>query len=374
MKKSGTIDLPLHTGKCPRWLFGRMKKLAKGISEVIIEEYGQEELLKRLANPYFFQALGCTLAFDWHSSGLTTVTTGALKEAINPEESGILVAGGKGNASRNTLNEIEEVEFNLSDKVRERLQYGSRISAKVDNSCVQDSYNLYHHCFVFSEKGDWCVIQQGMGENYARRYHWLSDQVEEFIEEPHEGICCDKKEKEVLNLTSSVSKETRKVSVDLIKDNPQHLGKYLQKKNQLTLTEFTEGKPKLENRAKDKSYRMPSRHALMEMDIGPSGMKTLQRAYEFQPENYEELISLKGMGPKKIRALALISELVYGTENSWKDPAKFSFSHGGKDGFPYPVDIETYENSIEVLKEGLEKAQVGRKEKLYAVKRLKEFL
>lgn len=339
-----------------------MRKLARAITDVIIYEYGQEEFLKRISDPYWFQAFGCALSFDWHSSGLTTTITGALKEALNPQEHGIAVCGGKGITSRKAPSEIEEFgnSFSLSSKTIEELIYASRMSAKVDNSCVQDGYQLYHHCFFLTEKGEWAVVQQGMNEDYARRYHWISEGIENFIDEPHTGICCDRIENKVLDMTAKDSEETRKISLDLVKDNPIHLENFFKKNinQQKLISEFT----------------MPTHHPILDIDIGKNGMKVLQKAYEIQPESYEELVSLRGIGPKKIRALALISDLIYGAEPSWKDPVKFSFTHGGKDGFPYPVDRKTYDNSIRILKDAVEQAKLERNEKLYAIRRLQEFL
>jgi len=341
-----------------------MVKLASEITEILIYEYGQEEVLRRLSNPYWFQAFSCVLGYDWHASGTTTVTTGALKVAINPEEFGIAVCGGKGGTSRKAPAEIRECgdSFSLSNKKTDELIQASKLSAKVDNSCVQDSYQLYHHCFFFTEKGEWAVVQQGMNDSYARRYHWLGDEVEGFVDEPHSGICCDRKKEEVLDLTAKESEKTRKVSLDLVKDNPIHIEKFFNKNPQKALMEFNQ------------EFTMPSHHPVLDIDVGKAGMEVLRKAYEIQPDSYEELISLRGMGPKRIRALALISDLLYGTEPSWEDPVKFSFTHGGKDSFPYPVQRSVYDNSIESLKEAVEQVKLGRKEKLYAIKRLHEFI
>lgn len=343
-----------------------MKNLSGVISEIIIHEYGQDEYIKRLSNPFFFQALGYVLSFDWHSSGLTTTVCGALKESLNELNLGIRIAGGKGKMSRKTLKEIEEASeiFSLSSKKIEKLKYASKMSAKVDNTCVQDGYQLYHHSFVFTEKGEWVVVQQGMNQDYARRYHWISDNVKSFVEEPHSAICCDRKESEVLDMTAKESEETRKVSVDLVKDNPKHLMKYFNSGQRL-LTDFW---------VKQDEITLPKYHAILPIDIGKNGMKVLQKAYEIQPENYEELVALKGIGPKKVRALALISDLIFGTNASWKDPVKYTFTHGGKDGHPYPVNKQVYDNSISILKEAIEQAKLNDKEKMNAIKRLKDFI
>ncbi len=345
-----------------------MKKLAGVVSEAIIYEYDQRELIRRISDPYFFQALGCVLGFDWHSSGVTTTVCGALKEALDPEVHGVAVCGGKGRASRKTPVEIEIASelFSLSSKKPEELVYSSKMAAKVDNSCIQDGYQLYHHTFFLTEKGDWAIVQQGMGESYARRYHWLSDNIKTFIEEPHNGICCDKIEDVVLDMTSKNSRETRETSLDLVRDNPEHLRRYFLPTKQRQLTDFLDHK-RIE-------FGMPSHHPVLEIDLSESGMNVLKNAYEIQPESYEELVALKGMGPKKIRALALLSDLIYGADPSWRDPVKYSFSHGGKDGFPYPVDREAYDNSIRTLKETIGAAKMDNKERYHAIKRLKDFL
>ncbi|OYT54551.1 MAG: hypothetical protein B6U72_02480 [Candidatus Altiarchaeales archaeon ex4484_2] len=361
MHKTGVANLPLHGGHAPRWLFARMVRLAKAVTDAVVEEYGSEEFLRRISNPCWFQAFSCVLGFDWHSSGTTTTTCGALKVALDPQETGIYVAGGKGATSRKTPEEIVEAGdlFNLKTDEVDDMVYSSKITAKVDNSCIQDSYQLYHHVFFLTEEGDWAVVQQGMGDRYARRYHWLSAETRCFFEEPHTGICCDHMKEGVLDMASKESDEARSISVDLVNDGPQHLGKYFMGKGgQRKLSQFT----------------MPSHHPVLDMDLGRDGLRVLQKAYELQPENYEELVSLRGMGPKKIRALALISDLVYGSEPSWKDPVKYSFTHGGKDGFPYPVNRGVYDTSIETLRDALEQARLDRRERIHAIKRLKDFI
>ncbi len=364
MQKTGIAHLPLHGGKAPRWLFSRMVKLASAITDVLVLEYNQEEFLRRIADPFWFQALSCVLGYDWHSSGTTTVTCGALKEALNKANLGIKIAGGKGATSRKTPSEIENTNLSLSTNKIERLKYSSKMSAKVDNSCIQDNYKLYHHCFIFTEKGSWAVIQQGMNSinNYARRYHWLSDNIVSFVVEPHEAICCDKKQKIVLDMTSKKSEEARKTSLDLVKDNPSHLDKYF-KPFQKTINDFS-NKSAIE-------LNMPSGHLIKNME--KINIETLKKAYELQPQNYEELVAIKGVGPKTIRSLALISDLVYCKKASWKDPVKYSFAHGGKDGIPYPVNKKIYDSSTELLKNAIKQAKLGEKEKLYAIKRLHQF-
>lgn len=366
--RRGVANLPLHGGHAPKWLFNRMVKLTRAITEVLLYEYNSNEFLSRISDPYWFQALSCVIGFDWHSSGTTTTTCGAMKMAINPEEHGIMVAGGKGRASRKTPADIQKAGdiFSLSTAKIEDLIYSSKLSAKIDNSCIQDGYQLYHHSFLLNEKGDWAIIQQGMNEEsrYARRYHWLSQDVTQFVEEPHQGICCDKVEAESLDMTASQSRDSRQISVDILCDNPEHLKKYFKDKTPLA----SESQTRLDKYVEE--FRMPRHHPVLDMDLSNREFEVLKRAWELQPSSYEEMISLEGMGPKKIRALALISDLVYGSEPSWKDPMKYSFTHGGKDGYPYPVDREVYDHSIRTLKEALEEAKLEKKDKYHAIKRL----
>ena len=368
MKRIGVAELPLHAGKCPPWLFRRMVKLGRAISTIIVQEYSREEFLRRLADPFFFQSLGCVLGFDYHSSGLTTTTCGALKEALKPEELGIAVCGGKGRVSRRAPSEIGKVAelFSLSTSKMEGLQYASRMAAKVDNSCLQDGYQLYHHCFVLAEDGNWAVVQQGMSGRLARRYHWLSSAIKNFVEEPHSGICGDRWEEVVLDMTARESDEARKTSLDLVKDNPKHLAKYVLSVEQRTLDEYLERSPWVLKLTMSPHHRIS--------DLTERTMASLQRAYEIQPENYEELVAIRGVGPKTVRALALISDLIYGKPPSWKDPAKYSFAHGGKDGIPFPVDRPTYQRTTEILESAIEAAKIEQKDKINAIRRLHEFL
>ncbi len=358
-------NLPLHGGKAPRWLFGRMVKLAEGIIGIVVYEYGREEFLKRISDPFWFQALSCVLGFDWHSSGTTTVTCGALKEAFKPLNLGIAVAGGKGRTSRKAPLEIERIGdiFDFSESKVDELVHSSKLSAKVDNSAVQDLHQLYHHTFFLTEDGSWAVVQQGMNPDLgtARRYHWYQKHIKSFVDEPHDSILGEKM-KISLDMTSRFSKECRKTSVDLVKDKPKKLGDLMRSIRppfQRSLEEFTTNyEPAIQ------ILSMPKR----------INWRALKEAYEFQPKNYEELISIKGIGPSTIRALALISELIYGDAPSWKDPVKYSFAVGGKDGVPYPVDRRAMDRSIEILKDGISQANLGNKERLKAVKRLRDFV
>ena len=343
MRHTGTTYLPLHCGHAPRWLFERMVKLSGAISEAIVMEYGPEELLRRIADPFWFQSFCCVIGFDWHSSGTTTTACGALKMGIKPEI-GIFVCGGKGKASRKAPKEIVKCakELGLDSQP---LLFASRLSAKVDNSCVQDNYSLYHHTFFLAENGKWAVVQQGMNpfNNYARRYHWLSSEVKSFVEEPQTAIC-GFKEDGVLNLTSRENEELRKMSVELVKESPV----------------------KIERAA----LRLPRMH---KTPVSPRTLKTLKSIAEKDPKDYQELVGIRGVGTASLRALALVSNVIYGTKIQWKDPVSYSFAHGGKDGFPYPVNKRKYDGTIRLLKEAIDQAKLGKREKLGALKRLGAF-
>lgn len=355
MKRTGIADLPLHGGKCPKWLFERMERLARVLSEIIVYEFGPDELLKRLSCPYFFQAFGCVLGFDWHSSGVTTTVCGALKEGLKyaGRDLGIFIAGGKGGTSRKTPQEIDNFSKHLSIDAS-KLIYASKMSAKVDNTALQDGYQLYHHCFIFTKDGKWTVIQQGMSDikQTARRYHWLGETVLDFVNEPHSAICCDLKGN-ILNMVANESEPARDISTQVSNKSPEKI---------------------IEELKKIQNLQLPAHHPLRIDDINPERLyKTFLKTYERQPQNFEKLLGIEGVGPKTIRALALISELIYGSPASHRDPARYSFAHGGKDGHPYPVDRKTYDRSIQILRIALEKAKLQDKEKLGAIHRLSAF-
>ncbi len=369
MPKTGVASLPLHPGKAPRWLFRRMVALSKGISEVLVYEYGTDEVLRRLSDPFWFQAFSCVLGYDWHSSGTTTVTCGALKEALNSLDLGITVCGGKGKTSRNTLAEIATSgeQYHLSSAMVKRLQYCSRMAAKVDNTAIQDGHTLYHHVFLLSADKKWAVIQQGMNNDtgYARRYHWLSEDVASFICEPHNAIVGDDRQEYVLDMTAKRSRSTQQVSVDLVNDHPSHLqqdwARLSRHAAQHTLDEWMS--PSL--------YNQVYSHLAMPRTINWQKMKAI---YDVHPRNYEELLALKGVGQNTVRALALISDLIYNETPSWEDPVRFSFTVGGKDGVPYPIDRKAMDEATEIIRQSIEQAKIGEKEKISALQRLKEYL
>lgn len=338
-----------------------MVRLAREITANIVQEYGSEEVLRRLSDPYWFQAFGCVLGFDWHSSGVTTTVTGALKEGLRGTEKdlGIYVGGGKGAVSRRTPGEIAGYCDRLSLDPRP-LVHASRMSAKVDNAAVQDGYQLYHHAFFFTPGGDWCVVQQGMNDanGMARRYHWLASRLRSFVNEPHAAVCSDTPPvpsgvEGTLNLVAEESEPVRDASATLAREKPG-----------IVLSALAD-RPLLS---------MPRRHAVLLADVSPQHLdKILLKTYERAPEDFETLLGMEGVGAKTLRALALASEIIYGTPASTRDPARFSFAHGGKDGFPYPVDVETYDKTVEVLRSAVNKANIDRSERVKALKRLVEY-
>lgn len=354
MRRVSYLKLPLHYGSCPRWLFAKMKKLCGLISEAIIYEYGPEVLLEKLSSAWWFQAFGCVLGFDWHSSGLTTTVGGALKEA-NPilNRYGIYVCGGKAKAALKTPQEITHFSSILNQEPGYLIR-ASRLAAKVDNAALLDGFSLYHHNFIFSRSNKWIVIQQGMDKTgrFARRYHWSSDNLKEFSCEPHKEIITAT-HNFTLNMVAQEAQGARQTSVWLAQRRPEKNIKELSFLQKSTL---------------------PRRHTILLEDINPRFLpKIFLRTYESSCHNFSQLLELEGVGPKTIRALALISELIYGETLSFRDPARFSFAHGGKDGHPYPVNQETYQKSLDILHKALMKAKIERSERLHALRRIYNF-
>jgi hypothetical protein len=352
-RRTGIANLPLHYGKVPTWLFDRMVKLAREITIAIISDFGPNEMLRRMSHPYWFQAFGCILGYDWHSSGLTTTLCGAIKEGIRGIEAdlGLFIAGGKGRSSRRTPLEIEHWGDRLSLNSTP-LIYASRMSAKVDSAAVQDGYQLYHHVLFFTRCGSWVVVQQGMNTDtrYARRYHWLGERVSSFVNEPHSAILSQVKGV-TLNLVAGESEPARIAIADIaVNQSPSSL---------------------LADLKKVVTIDLPARHPLTSSDLHPDSLqRILLSTYQRQPHGFEQLLGLNGVGPKTIRALSLIAELVHGVAPSYRDPARYAFAHGGKDGIPYPVDRETYDRSIELLHKAISRTRLGLVEKRAAFNRL----
>lgn len=354
--RTGIANLPLHYGRAPAWLFGRMRKMARAVILIMAEEFGSEEILRRLSDPFWFQAFGCVLGFDWHSSGVTTTVCGALKAGLKGMErdTGLFICGGKGAASRKTPDEIRLHCSNLRSD-GEKLVYASRLSAKVDNTALQDGYQIYHHAFFFTTGGSWAVVQQGMNETtrYARRYHWLGEGLRSFVSEPHRAICCDRRG-ETFNLTALESEESRDGIVRIVRLTPFETIRELKTVARLDL---------------------PPRHHILPKDLLSTRMvKLVYRLEEARLNSFESVLLVRGLGPKSLRAMNLLSELIYGSRASTRDPARYSFAHGGKDGIPYPVDRETYDRSIVLLEEILNKSKVDYYEKRRAFARLSRLL
>jgi len=362
--RTGVATVPLDYGRCPPWLFERMKRLGRGIALAIIEEFGAEEFLRRLADPVWFQSLGCVMGFDYNSSGLTTITLGALKAGLFEiqDQLGIYVCGGK-RVSRETPKEIEAYGISRQFSFAPKLIYASKMAAKIDSSMIQDNYSIYQHNFLFTKSGTWSVIQQGMNTDNqtARRYHWLSSGVKDFVEEPHSGIISQIKVKP-LNLTAKESSQNREVSVDLVKEEPKKFLKDLdliqtKRSKNLTLMEMY-----------DKEFHW---HPVVEEKFNLKRLeKTIFFAKDRNPQSFEQLLSLKNVGPRTIRALSLVSEIIYGVKPSYEDPARYSFTVGGKDGTPFPVDRETYDLTLNIMERGIKNSKINLNEKEKALKRL----
>jgi len=388
--RTGIATVPLDYGKCPYWLFERMKRLSRAIVLAIAEEFGAEEILRRLSDPIWFQSLGCVIGFDWNSSGLTTTTLGALKEGLRglENELGIFVCGGKGKTSRKTPEQIQNWGEFLGwpmEKI-DKLVYASKISAKVDSSCVQDFQNpfqIYHHNLIFTKDGQWTVIQQAMSVQIqkARRYHWLSSRIRDFVEEPHSGVIADARIKP-LNLVAKESRENKEISAELVKEEPKTFLKNIKLisekfapyrtcsgagSNSLIKQKRLAGFCEME--LKDVEFHW---HPVLKEKFDLKRLeKTILFAHEASPRNFETLLSLKGIGPKTIRALSLVSELIYGAEPSYEDPARYSFAHGGKDGTPFKCSKTLLDTTVEVMEKGIKRAKIENKEKNSAIKRLK---
>ena len=375
--KRGTVNLPLHHGQAPSYLIKRMIKLSSAISTIIIEENGSKEFFKRISDPLWFQAFGCVLGFDWHSSGLTTVVTGVLKQSLNSEQHRITISGGKGKNSTKPKYEIKtlaEKNYNLSTSKINHLLYASKMSAKIDNSAIQDGFNLYHHMIFFDEHGNWTIIQQGLNEKYklARRYHWISDNLINYIIEPHKGIIGQERIPLCLNMTSKEAEENRKSCVDLVKEGSNSIQSYIYKIMETNTLEKLDKWISLNRLDSDGNNFVEQRYSHIEKYEMPRKInwKTMDELYDISPTNYEHLISQNGVGPSTVRALALISEIIYGNRASWSDPVKYNYAHGGKDGVPYPIARNTYDNSIKYLSEAINGSEIEKIEKISALKRL----
>ena len=351
MRRSGSADLPLHYGHVPLWLAERMSKLGFAIVETIAMEFSTSEVISKLSNPFWFQSFGTVMGMDWHSSGITTSVLGALKKSVNPhsKELGIYICGGKGKHSMQTPKELLSVGEKTGLNGFE-LSYFSKLTAKVDNTAIQDGFQLYQHNFIVDSQGQWAVIQQGMNPSSktARRYHWHSENLQSFINEPHTFIFGENQGK-ILNLTSRNAVSTRASMLEMAKESPD---KIIREMNHLI---------------------MPNHHDVRMKDVNLKRLGAmLWTTNENKPEDFEQLLLLKGMGPRALQSLALVSEIIYGTESRFEDPARFSFAHGGKDGHPFPVPIKIYDETISTLQKAIHRAKIGNSDKLNAIQKLSE--
>lgn len=349
MSKSGYADMPLHYGKVPQWLASRMSMLGGAIVEAIVTEYGRDMLLRKLSDPFWFQSLGCVLGMDWHSSGITTSVMGALKHSVNRKAGalGVYICGGRGKYSRETPKELWDIGYKTGIDAQGMI-YNSRLSAKVDNTAIQDGFYLYLHSFIVTIDNEWCVIQQGMNTDtrVARRYHWHSPAVNSFTEQPHSFIY-GKNQGEILNLTDKAATATKQGILKLTKEDPKRL-----------LAEIP-------------ALIMPLHHDVREKDVNIKRLgATLALAQERNVHDMESLLLLEGVGPRTVQSLTLVSEVIHGTPSRFKDPARFSFAHGGKDGHPFPVPEKIYDETIAVLETSLQKAKLGLTDKAEALKKL----
>lgn len=349
MRLSGSADLPLHNGFVPKWLAERMAKLGLAVVECLVMEYGNEEVIQRLSDPFWFQSFGAVMGMDWHSSGITTSVMGALKRAVNPhaKELGIYICGGKGKHSRATPNELIKVgeQTGLDGH---HLVHCSKLSAKVDNTAIQDGFQLYTHNFVVTNTGKWTVVQQGMRDatGAARRYHWNSDGFQSFVNDPHSAIY-GKNFGYILNMADSQADGTRNRIMEIAAERPDKMIKEI---SRLT---------------------MPSHHDVRAKDVDLKRLgAVLWLAHEKKPTDFEELLMLEGLGPRTLQSLTLVSEIIYGTPSRFKDPARFSFAHGGKDGHPFPVPTKIYDETLATLHTAIHKAKMGNSEKQDAIKSL----
>ncbi len=362
-RNTASITLPLHYGKAPFWLLDRMKKLSKVIVSLIIEEFGEDEFFRRISDPIFFQSFSNVLGFDWNSSGTTTVLIGVLKSVLNDRDVGIKVAGGKGKQGLDTPQQIEVLagKMGLGEEEIEILKTNSRLAARIDNNALLDGYDIYHHAIIFSES-HWTVVQQGMNANerMARRYHFKPEtlRVIRLKGEIHEGIVAERKENEVCNLVSENSKESRKVILDILKSSPNSIKRDLEF---ISVKKLPKGQTTIDGEI-SRNYMVPRR----------LNWDAIEKAYELQPENFEGLLMIKGMGKKTLRALALIADLIYNTEYDKQDPAKYSFALGGKDGVPFPVDRKAYDDAIEFLSNVIEQTSLDRFEREKLTERLEK--
>jgi uncharacterized protein len=353
MKRSGVADLPLHGGRVPQWLAQRMTQLGTAIAEAIVRDYGTSMFLSRLSDPFWFQALGSLMGMDWHSSGITTSVMGALKRGLTPRaaELGLYVCGGRGRFSRNTPQELRAIA-DRRGLDGEALVRSSRLTARIDNNAIADGFQIYLHSFIVTANGEWAVVQQGLNDDsgMARRYHWHSASVRDFVAAPHSGIVGEN-QGTIMNLVDAQAKPAQDALLEITRDKP-------------------------ETTLKDARYlQLPARHEVRAVDINLKRLgAVLALAYDRELRDFAELLLLEKLGPRTLQSLALIAEVVHGAPSRFADPARFSFAHGGKDRHPFPVPLKTYDESLNCLRISLDRAKLGDQEKLDGFRRLNHFV
>lgn len=398
IKRSGYADLPLHTGTVPKWLADRMMALGTLIVEALVMRYGKKEVLVRLSDPLWFQSLGAVLGMDWHSSGITTSVMYALKRGLNrrAKDLGIVVCGGRGKYSRRTPDELK-ILADMTGMDGNKLINCSKLAAKVDGTAVQDGFQLYQHNFILSDEGDWTVVQQGMNvqEKKARRYHWSSEKLRSFVEEPHTGVTGENQGL-ILNLTDLNAKTTRNKILSLSNERPDRVLREVEKmgKGDFLQLDLFDDELSINNSSKspvpltpknnewqgaqilirtDRNLVMPSHHEVRAEDVDLKRLgAVLATAYESDNKNFESLLLTPGLGPRTLQSLTLVSEVIYGTPARFTDPARFSFAHGGKDGHPFPVTTKIYDESIRILGESIEASRMGYSDKSECLRRLEK--
>jgi hypothetical protein len=357
MGPTGTATLPLHYGRVPTWLSSRMASLGRIITEAVILHYGRDEYLRRLAHPGWFQAFGAVMGMDWHSSGITTSVLGALKRGLAPveRELGLHVCGGRGNQSRKTPLEL----LALSDRLGldgDALVRTSRLVAKVDSAAIQDGYDIYLHGFIVADDGKWAVVQQGMcgARKEARRYHWLSERLADFVDAPHAAIDGIPATTPIVNLTDHRAGAARDAQLALVLEGPDRVVREIAR---LRPTQTT--------------LELPFHHDVRAEDVVLRRLRgAIAAAHERGPKDFADLLLTPGVGPRTVFSLALVAEVVHGAPSRFSDPARYSFAHGGKDGHPFPVPLRIYDETIRVMKDAVSKAKIGERDRLFAIRRL----
>lgn len=392
-RRTGTADLPLHGGRVPPWLATRMAALGRVVVEALVLHHGRDEVLRRLAHPFWFQSLGAVMGMDWHSSGITTSVVGALKRGLAPvaDELGLWICGGRGRHSRRTPDELAVVAEKAGLDAA-ALARTSRLVAKVDNAAVQDGFQIYLHAFVVAADGRWTVVQQGMQGATARRYHWLSEQVKSFVEDPHSAIEGAPADRPLVNLTDARAGDARALITGLVQQGPDRLATLVQRAQRerarlnaadappgAAVHDGPPGRAAVRDLAghdptpgRDAPHLiLPRHHDVRPKDVDPRRLHgTLAAACAVPAEDFEGLLLTPGLGPRTLESLALVAEVIHGTPTRFSDPARFALAHGGKDGHPFPVPLKVYDETLGVMRAAVQRARLGQTETLDALRRL----